>query len=112
MQFIVTASAASTVLQFLFQDDSSAYLGLDDVSALPIPTPVIQPVSLSNNSIQLTWNSLAGLAYRVQYKTDFNQTTWTNLGSAVTATGPMTTASDTLTASSARYYRILVQLSQ
>jgi len=111
MQFIATASGPSTVLQFLFQDDSSAFLGLDDVSVLAIPTPIFQPVNRSNGSIQLTWNSLAGLAYQVQYKTDLNQATWTNLGSPVTATGPITTASDALTTSSApRYYRLLVKL--
>jgi subtilase family serine protease len=112
LQFIVTATGPSTVLQFLFQDVPAA-LGLDDVSAVPIPTPVFQPVTLSGNSVLLTWNSLIGLAYQVQYKSDLNQTTWTNLGNPVTATGPTTTTSDTLITSSApRYYRLVVKLPQ
>jgi hypothetical protein len=112
LQFIVTAAGPSSTLQFLFQDVPAA-LGLDDVSVLPIPTPVFQPVTLSGSSILLTWNSLVGLAYQVQYKTDLNQTTWTNLGNPVTATGATSTATDVLTASSApRYYRLLVKLPQ
>jgi hypothetical protein len=112
LQFIVTAAGPSTVLQFLFQD-VPADLGLDDVSALPIPTPVFQPVTLTGSSVLLTWNSLVGLAYQVQYKTDLNQTTWTNLGNPVTATGPTTSASDAFVTSSApRYYRLVVKLPQ
>jgi hypothetical protein len=108
LQFIVTATGPSSVLQFLFQDDN-AYLGVDDVSAIPIPPPRFQPVTLSNGSIQLTWNSIAGLSYQVQYKTDLNQSTWTNLGSPVPANGTTTSTTASITSSSA-FYRLLVKL--
>ena len=105
MQYIVSAAGTNSVLNFLFQDDP-AYLGLDDVSVVPIAAPRFQPVVQSNGSIQLSWSSAAGISYQVQYKTDLSQTTWTNLGNPVSATGSTTTTSDTDTASLSRYYRI------
>jgi subtilase family serine protease len=108
LEFIVTAPGPNTVLSFLFEDDN-AYLGLDDVSVIPIPPPRFQPVTLSNGSIQLTWNSMAGLSYQVQYKTDLNQSSWTNLGSSVPSAGTTTSTTAALPASSA-FYRLLVQL--
>ena len=109
LEFLVSATGQSTVLQFLFQDDPS-FIGLDDVSAIPVPTPRLQPVTLANSSVQLTWSSLAGLSYQVQYKTDLNQTTWTNLGAPIAATGPTATTSDSASASTARFYRVVAQL--
>ena len=109
LQFLVTASGPTTVLQFLFQDDPS-FIGLDGVSAVPVPAPKLQPVTLANGLVQLSWSALAGLAYQVQYKTDLNQTSWTNLGSPIVATGSTATTSDNVGSSALRFYRVVAQL--
>ena len=63
IQFVVTATTASTVLQFGFQDDPS-YLGLDDISvvaAQAVALPGITGVSLSGTNLVINGsNGLSG----------------------------------------------------
>jgi hypothetical protein len=68
-QFVVTAGATNTVLQFAFENDNY-YFGLDDISVQPAPALSFRTVSATNNLIRFTWNSLAGLAYQVQSSTN------------------------------------------
>ncbi len=105
--FIVTATAPNTVLQFGAEDDNS-YLGLDDVSVVPLPPTVFQSTVKSNGVVQFTWNSLAQLAYQLQYKTNLTQANWIDSGSPVPATGTTTTTSDAAPADPHRFYRLKV----
>ena len=105
MHFLVTATAASTVLKFGFRNDTS-YFGLDDVFVQPVPTPTLQSANLAGNSIQLTWSALTGLVYQVQYKTNLTQTNWINLGSSFTATNSNASISNSITTDSQRFYRV------
>jgi subtilase family serine protease len=112
LQFIVTATAASTVLQLEFED-SPYFLGVDDVSVISISPPVFQSVQLvpaKGANFNLTWSAIAGLAYQVQFSTNLLQTNWINLGSPFTAITNSLTISDTnaLLNSSRRFYRLLV----
>jgi hypothetical protein len=107
LQFMVTATGPSTVLQFGGQDDP-AWLGLDDVSVQPISSILFQ-TKRTNNSFQFSWNTLTGLVYQVQYKTNLLQTNWINLGGSLPTTNTLMTTSDIIT-NSQRYYRI--QLTQ
>jgi subtilase family serine protease len=108
LQFIVTAASSSTVLQFGARDDNY-YLGLDDVSLVPIPTAAFQTTSLTatNNNLKFVWNSLTGLVYQVQFKTNLLQTNWLVLKS-ITATNTVTTFADTnpITAMPQKFYRL------
>jgi Pro-kumamolisin, activation domain/Viral BACON domain len=105
MLFVVTASGTNTVLQFGLENDNY-YFGLDDIALLPIPTPTFRAVALTNNAIQFTWNSLAGLIYQVQYTTNLDQPDWINLDSPLTATGYTSTATNSLGSDTRRFYRI------
>jgi hypothetical protein len=59
----------------------------------------------TNNSIVLTWNSLTGASYHLQYK-DFVQPYWSNLTS-LTATGTVTSWTDaSLSSRAGRLYRV------
>ena len=107
LQFIVTATGPATVLQFGGQDDP-AYLGLDDVTVQPIPSILFQP-KRTNNAFQFSWNTLTGLVYQVQYKTNLLQTNWINLSGSLPTTNTLMTTSDVIT-NSQRFYRI--QLTQ
>lgn len=72
------------------------------VAALP---PRIQSVARSGNNIVLSWNSMAGRTYQVQYTTSVSPTSWTNLAGAVAATGPTTSISDPIQPTR-RFYRV------
>ena len=109
MQFIETAASANTILQFGFRDDPD-FLGLDDVSVVPIPVPALQNISAAGGVISFTWNTLPGLVYQVQFTTSISPTAWTNLGVATTAGTTTMNASDTIGANQQRFYRVVVSL--
>jgi hypothetical protein len=110
LQFIVTATSNSTVLQFGERDDPW-YLGLDEVSVTPIPAATFQPtmVARTNKTLQFGWNAMTGLVYQVQFKTNLLQTNWTVLKS-ITATNTTVTFVDTnpITGFPQKFYRLLL----
>lgn len=109
LQFIVTATGTSTVLQFGFED-TPWYLGLDDISVTPVPVPAFQAATKTSSTFNLTWGTMTGLVYQVQYKTNLLQTNWINLGKPLIATNGNLTMSDTNATSSSpqRFYRLMV----
>ncbi|MDE3068681.1 MAG: hypothetical protein KGJ60_14185, partial [Verrucomicrobiota bacterium] len=109
LQFLVKATAASTVLEFAARDDPT-YLGLDDVSVTPVAEPVFRVMAPTNHSLRLAWEATIGLVYQVQYKTNLLQRTWVNLGGPITAASNVISVSDTdaLIASPERFYRVTV----
>ena len=106
LQFVVTATGASTVLQFGERVDPW-YLGLDDVSAVPVPYPSFRSVSKMSNSnaVVFNWNSMTGFVYQVQYSTNLASTNWINL-STNTATGPVLSLTNSYGSDPRRFYRI------
>jgi hypothetical protein len=103
--FIVTAISTNAVLQFGSENDNG-YFGLDDISVQPAPAPTFRTVSSTNNLIKFTWNSLAGLAYQVQYSTNLAGAGWLNLGNSVTATNYISTAAFSIGTDSQHFYRV------
>ena len=67
--------------------------------------PVLQTVTLTNSTLNLTWSTEAGATYQLQYNSDLTSTNWTSLGGAQTATGPTLSATDYATNGPARFYR-------
>jgi hypothetical protein len=106
LQFLVTAAANSTVLQFAAENDP-AYFGLDDISVTHIPAPKFQTASRSGGVFNLSWAAATGLMYQVQYKTNLLQTNWINLNKPILATTNILNASDTIS-SPQRFYRLTV----
>jgi len=109
LQFIVTATRSSTVLQFGFED-TPYYLGLDDISVMPIPVPAFISATKTSSTFNLTWGTMTGLVYQVQYKTNLLQTSWINLGKPLIATNGNLTLSDTNATGSSpqRFYHLMV----
>jgi hypothetical protein len=109
MVFRVTATAWSTELQFGFQNDED-YFGFDDVSVLPITPPEFLPdgLTVTNGNLALTWQSLPGLSYQLQYTTSLPATAWIDLGSSVTATDLTTTVLDPTGSDPRRFYRVIM----
>jgi hypothetical protein len=105
LQFIVTATGSSTVLQIGFRDDPN-YLGLDDVNVWLIPNPSFCSVTqTSTNAVVFSWNSLGGIAYQVQYSTNLTKTNWIILGTN-TATGSILMFTNSYGTDRQRFYRI------
>jgi subtilase family serine protease len=109
LQFIVTATSSSTVLQLGFRDDPY-YLGLDDISVTPVPVPAFQTATITSSAFNFTLGTMAGLVYQVQYKTNLLQTNWINLGKLLVATNTSLTVSDTnaIGSSPQKFYRVQV----
>jgi uncharacterized repeat protein (TIGR03803 family) len=70
-----------------------------------IAAPVFQSVSQIGGLLTFTWSAVSNASYQVQYNTDLSSTNWLNLGSSVTASNTILSASDSMT--NARcFYRI------
>jgi subtilase family serine protease len=109
LQFIVSAPVSGTVFEFEAENTPN-YFGLDDISVTPIPAVALNAGAITSNSLSLSWIAATGLVYQVQYKTNLLETSWADLGAAITATNSALTVSDTnvTSASSQRFYRLLV----
>lgn len=113
LQFLVTATGASTLLQFAEENDPN-YFGLDDVSVTVIPPPVFKASVKNGSAFTLTFATSTGLVYQLQYKTNLFQANWINVGSALTANTNALTITDTnslaLSPPPQRFYRVRVSL--
>ena len=69
------------------------------------PQLVIDSVAVSNGIVYVTWDSLNGLGYRLQFKDDASATNWTDVTPDFFATGTNTTGTNALSPGQ-RYYRV------
>lgn len=102
--FILTAAATNTILQFGGRNDHYNF-GLENVSVLPIPTPNIRGVAHTTTGVSLAWNSMTNIEYQVQYSTNLLSNNWLNLNS-YTATGPVLNVTNPPVANP-EFYRVL-----
>jgi hypothetical protein len=86
--------------------DANGCTGTDSVVLAVAPQPNILSITNSGTSVTLVWSSMAGETYRVQYKNDLSDLTWTDLSPDVTASGPTATTTDSVSAVTQRFYRI------
>jgi hypothetical protein len=106
LQFAVSATVTNTILKFGFRDDP-AYLGLDDVSVVPL-RPVLREAVQAGGTITFGWTAQQGYLYQIQCATNLLQTNWASLGGPVAASNAVMTASDTISTNSQQYYRIVL----
>jgi len=75
----------------------------------PVPTaPVIQSVTLSEGVAVISWSSVPGCTYRLQFKSDLAGDNWDDALPAVTATRVTATATNSIGVAPQRFYRILL----
>lgn len=72
------------------------------------PAPKIAGFGVTNGSAILTWQTVVGANYQVQYKNDLQETNWTNLGTSISAAGTSLSVTNALGSAGARYYRVAV----
>jgi hypothetical protein len=111
LQFFAFAPTNTTLLQFGSRNDQD-YFALDDISVVPVPLPTVQSIKRAGQTVDMSWNSLLGLAYQVQSTTNLLHAQWVDLGSPITADGSTVTTSETIAAGIEQFYRVvlLVQL--
>jgi hypothetical protein len=81
---------------------------LINVLAPPIPAPPFLSPAPGAGGLTITWNTVAGFSYQLQYTSDLLNTNWMNFGPAITASGLVTNVSDSFT-NSQRFYRVLLK---
>jgi uncharacterized repeat protein (TIGR03803 family) len=71
--------------------------------------PVFQSVAQVEGVLELTWSTVAGRSYQLQYKTNLAQSGWSNLGEVSTATNTTLRASDLCGPDGQRFYRVVTE---
>jgi len=62
----------------------------------------------ANDVLVITWSSISGQTYRVQYNTVLGTTNWTDLPPDILATDVTSSQTDTNLTDPQRFYRVLV----
>ena len=73
-----------------------------------VPPPKFQTVTKAGTTLTLTWSATEGESYQMLYKTNLNQTVWSNLNNSITATNSTMTTLDATGPDRQRFYRILL----
>ncbi|HEX3797106.1 MAG TPA: zinc-dependent metalloprotease family protein [Verrucomicrobiae bacterium] len=71
-----------------------------------VPAPTIQSISLEDTNVVLTWSSIPGDNYLVQYTTNLAPVNWLDAGPSVTANHFVATNAAAINAAMASFYRI------
>ncbi|PWU10020.1 MAG: hypothetical protein C5B50_26135 [Verrucomicrobia bacterium] len=104
-----TATITSTTTYSVLVTDANGCTASSSMVLTVIPSPIISPTpTLSGTDVILTWSSLAGTTYRVQYTSSFNPASWNDLTPDVTASGSTATYTDHAGAATQRFYRVRV----
>jgi hypothetical protein len=114
-----TPSAAEAPSTNLFQTvvtDNPAGPGLDATNSFlvivePPPNvlpPAFQPIICSPAGVTLTWSSVSGRTYRLQYTEDLSHPNWSNVVPDLPATGPTICVTNDVGASTQRFFRVIL----
>ena len=75
------------------------------VNSTNIPALQIAPPT---NGVIMSWNTLAGQSYQLQYTTNLTQNNWSDLGGAITATNSKIINLDSFGTNDQRFYRVVL----
>ena len=77
--------------------------------SIAVSNPIqILSVAVSNNLVTVTWTSIAGKDYGLQYKDSWTDADWTDLLPSVTASGTSAVGTNAVDAVTQRIYRVKV----
>jgi hypothetical protein len=71
-----------------------------------VSPPVIQSITVSGDEAVLTWGSVSGHAYRVQFVNSLEAASWTDISPDIVASSSTVSTTNTLSGSAQRFYRI------
>ena len=75
------------------------------VPSTVISNPVLETPLLTSTTVTLSWTSIPGRIYRVQYSPNLSANSWVDLPGDITASGSTASKTDTRTAA-LRFYRV------
>jgi hypothetical protein len=102
----VLAAGTNTLSVVFTPTDNNDYTGATtNVNLVVQPLPVIRTIGPSGGSLNFAWDATPGLKYQILYTTNLSQTNWTPLGTTITASNSILSASDALT-NVQKFYRI------
>jgi hypothetical protein len=87
---------------------SSSFLPALSAQTLALTVPVIQSVALNSGAAIITWSTVPGSTYRLQYKDDLAGDKWNDAVPDVTATDVTATATNAIGSAPQRFYRVLL----
>jgi len=73
-----------------------------------VAVPVLNGVVLSGNQLVFEWLTITSQNYQLQYKDSLNATTWNPLGAVIPGTGNPIFATNNLSASPQRFFRLAI----
>ena len=82
-------------------------MGFGTVYRLIVPNLTRLSVARSSDGIQITWKAVPGVSYRISYKSNLSETSWSDLPGDVVATGTTASKTDGLSGGQ-RFYRVMV----
>jgi hypothetical protein len=74
-----------------------------------IPPPQLAAATVNGNQFHLSWPTIAGLAYQLEYKDNLAAPAWTPLGDLIPGNGGTVTVTNDINLSGQRFFRIRVQ---
>jgi hypothetical protein len=109
--------APSTNLFLTVVKDSSDDAGLSATNAFLVvlesgtvlPGPAFRAIACAGGATTLTWSSLPGRTYRLQYTEDLTSANWTDLWPDTVAAGTNASATNETGASTQRFYRVILR---
>jgi hypothetical protein len=104
-----TAAKVATTTPMVVPATPSGMSAFNDPKPFTVvanPRPQLQSSILNQNTFVLTWTSVPGQTYRVQYKDSLDASQWSDLTNVI-ATGTSTSVGDPMSTSD-RFYRILL----
>jgi len=105
--YMVRAVKLQTTPSGTYYNPSQGIFVSTSVTSITTP-PITVFASRIGTNLQLNWNSASGLTYRVQARTNSLQGNWSDVSSTLSATGAVTTWTDTTVGASAqRFYRVM-----
>ena len=104
------AQAPSTAqITIKVADNGVPSLSDSKVLTVVVALPPVTIITHGAGNVSLSFPTITGKSYQVQYKDNLNAPTWTNLGPGFTAgPGNATTINDNIGANPHRFYRIQV----
>ena len=108
----VTAANAPTTQYVKHQaSEPRPVVGVADVGAFELPPPAVQSLTRDATGAAITFTSVAGAQYRVEFRDDLTGGIWLTLQSGIAGTGNVVTIVDSAGAGiPRRFYRVVLPL--
>lgn len=78
------------------------------LGAINKPLPVMISALRGPNGVTVSWRSLAGERYRLQFKNALSDSSWTDIAGDVQATGPLASKLDPASIGTHRFYHVML----